>query len=61
MLAHTTFTFGLVDDSNDQLVTFTRVLSDGIFKAIIFDVIVSPQYRGTGPWKKNRKGSHCAS
>ena len=52
MLANTTFVFGLVDDANNQLVAFTRVLSDGIFKAILFDVIVDPKYRGLGLGKR---------
>lgn len=38
---------GLVDTENN-LVAFTRVLTDFIFKALIFDVIVSPKYRGDG-------------
>lgn len=38
---------GLLDDDN-QLIGFTRVLSDFIYKAIIFDVIVSEAYRGKG-------------
>jgi len=38
---------GLVD-ANDELKGFARVLTDYIFKALIFDVIVSPQYRGQG-------------
>ena len=39
--------FGLVDQE-DQLVGFTRVLSDFIFKALIFDVIISPTLQGQG-------------
>jgi predicted GNAT family N-acyltransferase len=35
-------------DNNDKLVGFTRVISDFIYKAIIFDVIVSKTYRGNG-------------
>ncbi len=46
LLRNTTFVFGLIDESNDNLVGFTRVLSDLLFKAIIFDVIVKPDYRG---------------
>lgn len=38
---------GLVDQGND-LVAFTRVLTDYIFKALVFDVIVSPAHRGDG-------------
>lgn len=35
-------------DSNDQLIGFARVLTDYIFKAMIFDVIVSEKHRGLG-------------
>ncbi len=38
---------GIVDDENN-LVGFARVLSDYIFKAIIFDVIVCSTQRGSG-------------
>lgn len=38
---------GLVDTENN-LVAFTRVLTDFIFKALVFDVIVNPEYRGDG-------------
>lgn len=32
----------------DRLVGFARALSDGAFRAIVFDVIVEPAERGTG-------------
>lgn len=35
-------------DSNNNLVAFTRVLTDYIFKALIFDVIVEAKHRGDG-------------
>ena len=38
---------GLIDDENN-LIGFARVLSDFIYKAIIFDVIVSDEHRGNG-------------
>lgn len=38
---------GLINDQ-DELVGFARVLTDFIFKALIFDVIVSIDYRGLG-------------
>jgi GNAT superfamily N-acetyltransferase len=38
---------GIVDD-NQSLIGFTRVLTDFIFKALIFDVIVSESYRKLG-------------
>ena len=44
MLQNTTFVFGLVKDN--ELVAFSRVLSDKVYKAFIFDVIVRKDYRG---------------
>jgi predicted GNAT family N-acyltransferase len=38
---------GLVDDA-DRLVAFARVLTDTVAFAMIFDVIVAPDVRGTG-------------
>jgi ribosomal protein S18 acetylase RimI-like enzyme len=38
---------GLVDSQNN-LVGFTRVLTDYIFKAFLFDVIVDESHRGLG-------------
>ena len=35
-------------DSEDNLIGFTRIISDFIYKAIIFDVIVSEAHRGNG-------------
>lgn len=35
-------------DNNDNLIAFARVLSDYIYKAMIFDVIVSTEHRGRG-------------
>jgi GNAT superfamily N-acetyltransferase len=47
-LAHTDFVFGLCDPTSRRLIAFTRVLTDRVFKALMFDVIVHPDYRGTG-------------
>ena len=38
---------GLIDD-NDSLQGFARVLTDYIFKALIFDLIVAKEQRGKG-------------
>lgn len=40
-------TLGIVDAQGD-LIAFTRVLTDFVFKALIFDVIVSPAHQGLG-------------
>src|SRR2546426_7061913 len=48
MLAHTDFLFGICDEGTGRLAAFARVLTDRVFKAFIFDVIVSPEHRGKG-------------
>jgi GNAT superfamily N-acetyltransferase len=47
LLAGPSLVFGIEDDAG-QLVACTRVVSDGVYKAIVFDVIVDPAHRGTG-------------
>jgi predicted GNAT family N-acyltransferase len=42
---------GILDNS-DKLIGFTRIISDFIYKAIIFDVIVSSEHQGNGLGKK---------
>ncbi len=42
-----THVFGLVDDGDD-LVGFARVLSDGVFRAYLYDVVVDETLRGEG-------------
>jgi predicted GNAT family N-acyltransferase len=39
-------------DEEDNLAAFCRILSDGIFKALVFDVIVDEKYRGEGLGKQ---------
>jgi predicted GNAT family N-acyltransferase len=46
MLAGSTVVFAARD--NQELVGFARVLSDGVYLALILDVIVSPHQRGRG-------------
>jgi predicted GNAT family N-acyltransferase len=47
MLEHTDLVVGVCTDDG-RLVGFTRVLTDRVFKAVIFDVIVAHPHRGTG-------------
>ena len=47
MLDHTDLVFALVDD-DDRLIGFARVLTDTVYKAFVFDVIVQPDRRGEG-------------
>jgi len=48
VLEHSDVTIAIVDDSDNVLVGFTRVLTDRIFKALIFDVIVREDKRSLG-------------
>lgn len=48
MLLNTTLNIGIIDREKQLLVGFVRVLSDRVFKAFVFDVIVKPDYRGEG-------------
>ncbi len=44
MLKNTPVWVCLVDEETDTIVAFARALTDGIFKALIEDVIVTPEY-----------------
>ncbi|HVZ23298.1 MAG TPA: GNAT family N-acetyltransferase [Vicinamibacterales bacterium] len=48
MLDGTTYVFALCTAAENRLVGFARVLTDGVFKGIIFDVIVAAPYRHMG-------------
>ncbi|MCU0861095.1 MAG: GNAT family N-acetyltransferase [Methanomassiliicoccales archaeon] len=48
MLSSSSFLFGVVDSGTDRLLAFARVLTDGVFRAVIFDVVVDPGRRGEG-------------
>jgi GNAT superfamily N-acetyltransferase len=48
MLAHSNLVFALCDESDNRLIAFARVLTDMVFKAVIFDVIVAPNRRNEG-------------
>lgn len=48
LLAGSSAVVGLVDVTTDRLVGFTRVLTDGRVVALVLDVIVHPDVRGTG-------------
>ncbi|BAZ67876.1 MAG: GNAT family N-acetyltransferase [Pelatocladus maniniholoensis HA4357-MV3] len=47
MLAASDIVIGLVDEC-DRLVAFTRILTDFIYRATIYDVIVKPSHRNIG-------------
>jgi predicted GNAT family N-acyltransferase len=48
MLAYSDYVFGVCEPGSDKLIAFARVLTDRVFKAFIFDVIVDRTYRGAG-------------
>jgi GNAT superfamily N-acetyltransferase len=52
ILAHTDYHFGLTEKDTGRLAAFSRVLSDRIYKAIIFDVIVAKDHRRKGLGKR---------
>ena len=47
MLAATDVIIGLVDES-DQLIGIVRVMTDFVYRAMVFDVIVKPAHRKMG-------------
>ncbi len=47
MLAASDIVIGLVDDS-EKLIGFTRVLTDFVYRATIYDVIIKPTHRNVG-------------
>lgn len=38
----------IIDSRNDKIIAFARVLSDFVYRAFIYDVIVAKKYRGCG-------------
>ena len=51
MLASTDVIIGLVDEC-DRLIGITRVLTDFVYRAMIFDVIIKPTHRNMGQGAK---------
>ncbi len=48
MLNQSDLLFGLCEADTQTLVAFARVLTDGIYRAIVFDVVVSEAHRRQG-------------
>ncbi|MDD1746181.1 MAG: GNAT family N-acetyltransferase [Methanomassiliicoccales archaeon] len=48
MLKGRGYLFGAVEAASGRLCAFARVLSDDLFRAVIFDVVVHPDFRGRG-------------
>ena len=47
MLKHNQINLGMVNE-HDELIAYLRVLTDWVYKALIYDVMVDPAYRGRG-------------
>jgi GNAT superfamily N-acetyltransferase len=48
MLSGGSLVFGLAHPENGALLAFARVITDHVFKGLLFDVIVHPDHRGDG-------------
>jgi predicted GNAT family N-acyltransferase len=48
MLKHSDMIVGFCDSDSNRLIAFARVLTDSVYKALIFDVMVEASYRGQG-------------
>ena len=48
MLEHSDVVVAFAERDTGRLAAFARVLTDYVFKALVFDVIVAPAHRGTG-------------
>lgn len=46
MLSGQGYAYGICTSDGGELVGFARVLTDSVFKALVFDVIVDPAHRG---------------
>ncbi len=48
MLADANYIFGIAETGTGRLCAFTRVISDNIYRSVILDVVVHPDFRGKG-------------
>jgi ribosomal protein S18 acetylase RimI-like enzyme len=48
MLAHSDLVIGLENSATQALVGFCRLLTDGVYRAVLYDVMVADAYRGQG-------------
>lgn len=48
VVEHSSLVFAICSEPGARLVAFARVLTDRVFKALIFDVIVAPAHRDEG-------------
>jgi len=52
MLVSSDYLFGVVEEDTGRLCAFARVLSDDVYRAVVFDVVVHPDLRGKGLSKR---------
>lgn len=52
MLDATAIQIGFAESASERLIAYARVLSDQTYKALIFDVIVDPEWRDRGMGKR---------
>lgn len=52
VVQHSDVIVAFCENDTKRLVAFTRVLTDYVYKALVFDVIVAESYRGTGLGKQ---------
>jgi GNAT superfamily N-acetyltransferase len=48
MLKYSDLIVAFCDSDSKRLVAFSRILTDYVYRAVVFDVIVEPTYRGNG-------------
>ncbi len=48
MIRNTDYNFGVVEESTGRVRAFARVLSDRVYRAVVYDVVVHPDFRGEG-------------
>lgn len=48
MLQHTDLIVAMIDAETESLAAFARVLTDEVYWALLFDVIVHPSHRASG-------------
>jgi predicted N-acetyltransferase YhbS len=48
MLERTDLVIAFVDDTLDRLIAFSRILTDFVYHAVLYDVIVASDWRGRG-------------
>jgi len=48
MLAGSDVVISVVEVASGELVGFVRAITDGVYRGVLFDLIVTPRYRGRG-------------